>query len=265
MAGWKRRCLAVVLSVACLPAAARAAFDFPSIEQLPPGEQYRQLSLLSLVAGGVEPALTDLLRPLEEAEAARETAGEPVLELSLDDYVTPLVRIVDQDSLLANASQLFRFARHNSTEIQQRMTRIARENPILISMVDVSEIAADAIIIRNAIADSVEYSHAADAPGAAQTVQAFRDQTVYLRNMMEYKQFQQELSRVTDEAIVDLGGRLDAYQRMFDEEVDPDLMKRRIESAEIMSQQTGHQYEDRALERNSELLKMLILMESQVK
>ncbi|MGD2130144.1 MAG: hypothetical protein PVJ33_07265 [Lysobacterales bacterium] len=265
MAGWKRWCLAVVLAAACLPTAARAAFDFPSIEQLPPGEQYRQLSLLSLVAGGVEPALTDLLRPLEEAEAARAAAGEPVLELSLDDYVTPLVRIVDQDSLLANASQLFRFARQNSAEIQRRMTRIAHENPILISMVDVSEIAADAIIIRNAIADSVAYSHAADAPDAARTVKAFRDQTVYLRNMMEYNQFQRELSRVTDEAIVDLGGRLDAYQRMFDEEVDPDLMKRRIESAEIMSQQTGHQYEDRALQRNSELLKMLILMESQVK
>ncbi len=74
--------------------------------------------------------------------------------LQLDDFVTPLVRIVDQETLLANASQMFRFASANSVEIQQRMTSIVESNPILISMVDVNAIAADAIIIRNAIADS---------------------------------------------------------------------------------------------------------------
>jgi hypothetical protein len=83
--------------------------------------------------------------------------------------------------------------------------------------------------------------------------------------MMEFNIFQEDLAAITNEAIIDLGGRLDAYQRMFNDEVDEDLIKRRVESAEIMNQQTGHRYEDQAMARNAELLMMLILMESQVR
>jgi len=145
------------------------------------------------------------------------------------------------------------------------MTDIARNHPILISMLDVNELAADAIIIRNAIADSIEYSDEIDDPDAQAMLQAFRVQTLYLRNMMEYNQFQNELAEITNQAILDLGGRLDAYQRMFEDDVDPDLIKRRVESARIMNQQTGDRFEDQAMMRNSELLMMLILMESQVR
>jgi hypothetical protein len=144
------------------------------------------------------------------------------------------------------------------------MTQIARDNPILISMVDVNELAADAIIIRNAVADAIEYSDLMQDPATASRVEAFRGQTIYLRNMMEYNQFQEELAVITEKAIIDLGGRLDAYQRMFTDDVDSELIQRRVESAEIMNRQTGDRFEDQALSRNSELLMMLILMESQV-
>jgi uncharacterized protein YjiS (DUF1127 family) len=139
-------------------------------------------------------------------------------------------------------------------------------------MVDVNGIAADAIIIRNAVADSLEYAlkhgleggePAAPAPDL-QRVQAFREQTVHLRNMMEYNEFEEELAQLTEEAIVDLGGRLDAYQRMFDDEVDPELISRRVESAEIMNRQVGDRFSEQAMQHNAEVLMMLILMESQV-
>lgn len=239
----------------------QSGFDFESLEPLTPGEQYRQLSLLSLMAGGVGPAMLDLLQPAVDRQAE---SGAGQLELRLEDYVKPLARIVDQDRLLAGAAGLFRFARDNATEIQARMTRIARDNPILISMVDVNELAADAIIIRNAIADAIEYSDLMADPAAAPRVEALRGQTIYLRNMIEYNQFQEELAEITEQAIVDLGGRLDAYQRMFTDDVDPELIQRRVDSAEIMNEQTGDRFEDQALMRNSELLMMLILMESQV-
>jgi hypothetical protein len=239
-----------------------AAVDFSTIGELTPGEQYRQLSLLMLVSGGVDPALLSLIQPILESHPEVEQAGRS--NLALDDFVTPLVRIVDQEILLANAAQMFRFARQNSDEIQGRMTAIVQSNPILISMVDVNEIAADAIIIRNAIADSMEYSSVIDDPSSAELLEQFRGQTVYLRNMMEYNIFQEELAEITNQAILDLGGRLDAYQRMFNEDIDPDLVKRRVESAEIMNQQAGNRYEDQAMMRNTELLMMLILMESQV-
>ena len=244
------------------PAVVSASFDFETLEGLTPGEQYRQLSLLMLVSGGVDPALVAMLQPVADANPDVLQAGST--NLQLDDFVTPLVRIVGQETLLANASQMFRFASQNSVEIQQRMTSIVESNPILISMVDVNGIAADAIIIRNAIADSIEFSDVIDDPDMASQLEAFRGQTVYLRNMMEYNVFEQELAELTNQAIVDLGGRLDAYQRMFDDDVDPDMIRRRVESAEIMNQQTGHRYEDQAMMRNTELLMMLILMESQV-
>ena len=255
-----RKLLLAVLLLA-LPGAAFADISFERLEQLPAGEQYRQLSLLMLITGGTDPALLEMLKPVIDSQAA---AGGRPPDLELDDYVTPLIRIVDQDTLLAGAAQMFRFARDNGAEIQRRMTELARNNPLLISMVDVNELAADAIIIRNSIADTIEYSDAIDDPREAERLQAFRAQTIYLRNMLEYNQFEAELAEITNQAIVDLGGRLDAYERMFNDEVDSDLIRRRVESAEIMNAQTTDRFDDQAMMRNSELLMMLILMESQV-
>jgi hypothetical protein len=257
---WLGKFMAAALSLWAVPL---AAFDFASLEDLTPGDQYRQLSLLSLAAGGVDPRLIEMLRPLVEEQERAAADGNPVV-IGLDDYVKPLSRIVDQEVLLANAAQLFEFVRQNSAEIQARMTRIARDHPILISMVDVGEIAADAIIIRNAIADTIEYSGRYDDPESSAQVQALRNQTIHLRNMMEFNEFQRELAILTEEAIVDLGGRLDAYQRMFEDEVDPELIRRRVESAEIMNQQADDRFAEQALQRNAELLMMLILLESQV-
>ncbi len=240
-----------------------ASFSFDAISELAPGEQYRQLSLLMLVSGGIDPDLRNLLEPL--AGRHPEIGQDGRANLELDEFVTPLVRIVDPEILLANAAQMFSFAQQNSSEIQARMTAIVQANPILISMVDVNAIAADAIIIRSSIADSIEYADTIDSPEKTGLLAQFRGQTVYLRNMMEYNIFQEELAELTNQAILDLGGRLDAYQRMFNEDVDPDLIKRRVESAAIMNEQTGSRYEDQAMARNTELLMMLILMESQVR
>jgi hypothetical protein len=259
---WKalvRRLAAAAALTLLLALPAAAAVDFETIDALPPGDQYRQLSLLMLITGGTDPALLERLQPVIE----RQGDDDP-LDLELDDFVTPLIRIVDRETILASAARMFRFARENGAEIQQRLTRIAREHPILISMVDVNEMAADAIIIRNSIADSVEYTAATDPEQAEARLQAFRGQTVYLRNMMEFNEFQDELSALTDEAIVDLGGRLDAYQRMFSENLDEDLVRRRVESSQIMNEQTGKRFDDQAMANNAELLMMLILMESQV-
>ena len=45
---------------------------------------------------------------------------------------------------------------------------------------------------------------------------------------------------------------------------DEDLVRRRVESAQIMNEQTGKRFDDQAMANNAELLMMLILMESQV-
>jgi hypothetical protein len=256
------RCLLIIL-VLVLPAMnSLAAISLEALAEQPPGEQYRQLSLLMLVTGGTDPALLETLQPVIDLQASGEA---PSMALELDDYVTPLTRIVDPEIMLGGAVQLFRYAHENGAAIQGRLTEIAAQNPILISMVDVNRLAADAIVIRNAIADTIEYTPSIDADEADQRLGDFRRQTLYLRNMMEYNQFQEELNEITNQAIVDLGGRLDAYQRMFDEDVNDEMIRRRIESAEIMNSQSEERFKGEAMMRNAELIMMLILMESQVR
>ena len=168
-----RKVLITLLLV--LPALVHAAISFEALEELTPGEQYRRLSLLMLITGGTDPAMLEMLQPVIDMQ---EAGAAPAMDLELDDYVTPLIRIVDQEILLGGAAQVFRFAHENSTEVQERLTRIATENPILISMVDVNELAADAIIIRNSIADTIEYTDSINAEEAAARLAAFRGQTV---------------------------------------------------------------------------------------
>src|SRR5210317_340405 len=79
-----------------------ASFSFDAISEMAPGEQYRQLSLLMLVSGGIDPELRNLLEPLVERHPEIGQDGRANLEL--DEFVTPLVRIVDPEILLANAA-----------------------------------------------------------------------------------------------------------------------------------------------------------------
>ncbi|MCK5480235.1 MAG: hypothetical protein KAJ06_03780, partial [Gammaproteobacteria bacterium] len=214
--------------------------------------------------GGVEPGFLELIHVADKDGNDEAGSGSAGFTLQLDDFQTPLARIVDQQTMLASAAQMFVYSRDNSQEIQLELAEITRINPILISMVDVNEIAEDAIIIRNAIADAIEYLQAAEQSQAAVQLQIFRNQTVHLRNMMEFNIFQEELATITDRAIIDLGGRLDAYQRMFEDQIDSELVQRRVDSAEIMNALTGTDFDDQARMRNNEILMMLILMESQV-
>jgi len=261
---WIKTGLIVVGLLAAWPSAAMASVDPESIAELPPGEKFRQLSLLLLVSGGVEPGFLELIHVADKDDNDEADSGSAGFTLQLDDFQTPLARIVDQQTMLASAAQMFVYSRDNSQEIQLELAEITRINPILISMVDVNEIAEDAIIIRNAIADAIEYLQAAEQSQAAVQLQIFRNQTVHLRNMMEFNIFQEELARITDRAIIDLGGRLDAYQRMFDDEIDSELVQRRVDSAEIMNALTGTDFDDQARMRKNEIMMMLILMESQV-
>ncbi len=264
MKNWLKTGLVVIGLVTSWPSMAMTSDDPESVAELPPGERFRQLSLLLLVSGGVEPGLLELIQAEDDNGNREVGSGSAGFILQLDNFQTPLARIVDQETMLASAAQMFVYTRDNSQEIQLELAEITRSNPVLISIVDVNEIAEDAIIIRNAIADAIEYSEAGEQSQAAEQLKVFRNQTVHLRNMMEYNIFQEELARITDQAIIDLGGRLDAYQRMFDDEIDPELVQRRVDSAEIMNALTGTNFDEQARMRTNEILMMLILMESQV-
>ena len=78
-------------------ATAFADYDPADLGDLPPGEQYRQLSLIVLMAAGAAPELLDTI----EGQGAA-----PGTILGPDDYRTPLFRIVDQETMLAGAAYL---------------------------------------------------------------------------------------------------------------------------------------------------------------
>ena len=86
--------------------------------------------------------------------------------------------------------------------------------------------------------------------------------TLELRNVLEYEQFNQELARMTAEAIASVGSKLDAYQRMFDDEVDDDTFDRHIRSAERPYAGRGNVNED-AARVAEEVMDGVVLSESQ--
>jgi len=229
-----------------------------SIANLPPGEQYRQLSLLLLLSEGADAELLEYLS--DDAAPALGVMSDQAQ--ALQQYPTPLARIADPDSMLQGAGEMMRFARENRTLIEQELSRIEQEWPILVSMVDMNSVREDAIIIRSAVADSLQYrqgSGLGELPqSTTDSLLAYRDQTVHQRNQMEFLLFQNDLDEITDSAIDDLSYKLDAYQRMTDEEMDPELMKERIDAAESMNEETRQRFREQAYIRASTLYLMLI-------
>jgi hypothetical protein len=255
-----RLCLKVVMAVALFLLAAvnsnGASANIEDIKALPPGEQYRQLSLILLISGGADPVLLDALAPEDAVGQGRAASN-----LSPDDYKTPLIRIVDQESMLSGAAFLLRFAQQSNDEIQASLATINAENPVLISMVDMNAITEDAIIIRNAIADAISYSELANDEQIAPHLQNYRTQTIRIRNILEFELFDEELEKLTDEAILSVGGKLDAYQRMFDEEVNSKDLDRQFDAAKYIFNRT-EKFDEKAGILTEEIMKNVILSQS---
>ena len=246
--------VAIVLPTAMSEASANS---IEGIDDLPPGEQYRQLSLVLLISGGVKPELLDAMD--RDGANGRQTAN-----IRPDDYKTPLIRIVDQESMLSGAAFLLRFAKDSRDRIEADLAAIRSDNPVLISMVDMNSITEDAIIIRNAIADSIGYSNLVDDELIALYLQEYRTQTIRIRNLMEYELFNKELARLTDEAILSVGGKLDAYQRMFDEEVESKEFDRPFDAAEYIYNRTD-KFDEEAGMLTEKVMKSVILSQSKPK
>jgi hypothetical protein len=250
-----KRWLIAIFLCAVLASGVSANTKLDDISVLPPGEQYRQLSLIMMISGGADPALVSAM----DAQASSQSATKS--NISPDDYKTPLIRIVDQESMLSGAAYLLRFARESEPEIMVRLTAINDDNPILISMVDLDDITEDAIIIRNAIADAIGYSSLVDDATIAAQLEIYRSKTIRIRNVMEYEQFDQELDRLTQQAILSVGGKLDAYQRMFDEEVDSKEFDRQFDAADYIFNRTD-KFNEKAGKLTEDIMKNVILQQS---
>jgi len=252
-----KSCLIIVIICLSITSELTANTSIEAIQTLPPGEQYRQLSLIVLISGGASPELLESLSP--QTDAANTQGGS----INPDDYKTPLIRIVDQESMLSGAAFLLRFAQQSHADIQDRLAAINAENPVLISLVDMNAITEDAIIIRNAIADAIGYSDLAQNEIVVAHLEDYQIQTIRIRNVMEYELFDKELDRLTDEAIRSVGGKLDAYQRMFDEEVDSKAFDRQFDAAEYIYNRS-EKFDEKAGKLTEEIMKNVIYSQGQV-
>ena len=120
----------------------------------------------------------------------------------------------------------------------------------------------DAILVRNAIAESLEADGLGGAPHVEQGIQTYRERTLALRNLLEYDSFDRELDRITQAAIAAVGGKLDAYQRMFDDELRDDAFEQHVRSAEYPYLGRTPFNED-AARLAEEIMEGVILSESQ--
>jgi hypothetical protein len=78
---------------------------------------------------------------------------------------------------------------------------------------------------------------------------------------MEFELFDEELERLTDEAILSVGGKLDAYQRMFDEEVNSKDLDRQFDAAKYIFNRT-EKFDEKAGILTEEIMKNVIISQS---
>jgi len=234
------------------------AIDFSAIDTLPPGEQYRQLSLVLMIAAAANPALVDRLLPDSPPGGTDKPAA-----IDPEAFTTPLTRIVDQQTMLSGAAMLLRFANSSQKAIRDKLVAIKKSNPVLISMLDANAISEDAIIIRNAIADSISFAGLASDEKMATYLKSYRTRPLRLRNEMEFASFSAELDRITAESIRDVSGQSDAYQRMFDDEVVSKGFKRQIEAADYIYKR-DKDFDKHAAAMTEEIIKNVVAAQSQV-
>jgi hypothetical protein len=231
-----------------------------ALDQLTPIDQYRQLNLILMVSEGAEEPFLQGLQALSPAPLDQPASSKPLPLLEVDDFQTPLNRIVDQRATLANAARLFEFANNNGEAIQLKLAQLAAATPQEVMQMDLIQLAEDAIIIRTALTGSIEYQVANSDPVMSGYLQTYKAETVHLRNVMVYWSFDQELAAITNEAMDDTGGRMEAYQRMLEDEPNLDTLKQHLQAVELMYEQiTGRKRKVDKIPHDK-----LILQESQV-
>lgn len=225
----------IMLALALPSVASEGPNRFETVDALPAAERYRVLSLMLMVSNGVDGKLLDAMER-SAGEPAADGQAQDATGFEFDQYTTPLIRIVDQQTMVTGAARLFRFTEAHSADISSRLEALLEAEPQVTRSTEAASIVEDAIIIRTAIADSIDYIQATKGDGAnPQLLSAeYRERTIFLRNNLEFESYEAELDRLTGEAIAQVGGQTDAYERMFDDEVDGAALNKKIDAAEAV-------------------------------
>jgi hypothetical protein len=234
LAGARKQSFQLMMATVLLQLVAFNAWSEMSsggLAELTAAEQYRQYNLVLMVAEGMDPSFLQELQSSGQAPA--QFSGQPQGEadtnrfpqITVDDFQTPLNRIVDQDSLIG-------FVQANRKSILASIDEIAKTQPEVGAGVNLVELAEDAIIVRTALSSALEYQGGSNGSANTAYLQAYRAKTIYLRNVMEYWAFSEELDAITDDAMDATGDRMEAYQRLLEDEPAMDSFKQHLQAME---------------------------------
>lgn len=216
---------------------------------LPPGERYWQLSFLMAVTEGLDDDA------VERLAQERGSHPGPVDPDALAAYTGAGLRIADAGRIVGGLAELARYRIEAGPQILAELAAIEERWPTLIAMLDRESLAEEALLVRFAMLDGLEA--VLGGPGSETVIAAYRDQTLAARNQWEYRVFERQVDAVTDAAIEQTEGRLDAFHRMVDEEYDLAFLRERVLSAERMNDQVAEEHRRYALQRTFRTLIIL--------
>jgi len=212
--------------------------NLAALDQLSPAERYRQLNLMVMVSAGISHVFVEQLLPRQPPGAEAGAPEELVPLLAIEDFQTPLNRIVDQRQMIARAARVFRYTLDHRPDIERELVEIAASYPEQVAEVNLIQLAEEAIIIRSALAGSIEYLASEGDSAMAANLEPYQQRTIYLRDVMEYWKFDKELVAITENAIRDTGGKMAAYQRMLEDEPNLEGFKQHLQAVEAIYKNT---------------------------
>jgi hypothetical protein len=254
--------LAALFLLASLPAPAQTPTEssaglvagdggLQGFDDLPPGERYRQFLFLLFITEGFD---QELLATLPADPTAENTVRE--LETRSRDVPNAGLRIAGPETLVAGTANLARFRLAAEPAIRAELDALARAYPTLMQMVDEAALAEEALLYRAAFLDSAEplLAGQGDVPV---TLDAYRQQTVRLRNDVEFRAFEAQVDEVTEWVGSESAAQLEAFHRMVDENADAEFIRERAGAAEAMNEAAREEQRQWATRRTFQLLWLL--------
>lgn len=224
--------LALLVLLVVSLSSVQAAGTISGLDKLPPAEQYRQLNLALMVAEGIEPAFLDFLLAQPGGDEPGSAPDDAFPLIDVDAFQTPLNRIVDQSAMVRRAAVVFRYEQLHHAAILDAIESLVAAEPAAAASIDLVSLAEDAIIVRTALSGSMEYLPGSTVAPVNGYLKKYQGSTLYLRNVMEFWDFNQELAELTEQAMDDAGGRMAAYQRMVEDEPESDTFTHHLQAVE---------------------------------
>lgn len=238
-----------LLGLLALPWAAGAEEPFSGMASLPPGEKYRQLSILQLLLKGAD---VEFAQALKVAAGNPSMLDEPLAGTDIAESVNTVDRIADPQSLLRAMARLLFAGLQSNGAIESELARLRQAHPVLIAAIKRQDIEDEALFLRTAITDCMEVlKRSGSHPGSdvPELIERYQKATLVVRNDAEIAAFEREVSELTATVIDEYAGALDAMNREIDAGSDAFVVRKAAATAARLDKEGKPELEARAAQQ----------------